>query len=568
MKNYNYVIGVDYGTDSVRSVLVDTADGNEITSAVYYYPRWKAGKYCQPSENQFRQHPLDYIEGLETTIKRCIEQAGGKAVTPFIKGISIDTTGSTPVAVNKEGTPLALLPEFSENPNAMFVLWKDHTSVKEAAQINQHATQFDTNYLQYVGGIYSSEWFWAKLLHVLRVDTQVRNACYSWVEHCDWIPFLLTGGNDVNKMKRGRCSAGHKALWAEAFGGLPPNSFFATLDPLLDGFTGRLFTETYTSDQAAGTLSTEWAERLGLTPEVVIGVGAFDAHMGAVGGQIEPYHLSKVMGTSTCDMLVAPNEEVNNVLVNGICGQVPGSVIPGMMGMEAGQSAFGDTYAWFKKVLLWPLENLLSQSELISKETAAALLEELSDKIIPELSRQAAQLPLSENNEFAIDWFNGRRTPDANQLLKGALLGLGLGSDAPRLFRALVEATCFGAKKIVDRFIEQGIPVKGLIGLGGVAKKSPFIMQMMADVMNMPIRIHKSEQTCALGAAMFAATAAGLYPSVEAAMHAMGQGFDAEYYPNAERTKLYALRYAKYMQAGHMIEEQTMLQSLSETVPA
>jgi L-ribulokinase len=568
VKNKNYVIGVDYGTDSVRSVLVDTADGTEITSSVYYYPRWKAGKYCIASQNQFRQHPLDYVEGLEKTILNCIEQAGGSTITASIKGISIDTTGSTPIAVNKEGTPLALLPEFKENPNAMFVLWKDHTSVKEAAQINHHATLFDTNYLQYVGGIYSSEWFWAKLLHVLRVDKQVREACYSWVEHCDWIPFLLTGGNNVHEMKRGRCSAGHKALWAKEYGGLPANEFFASLDPLLDGFTSRLFTETYTSDEAAGTLSPEWAERLGLSTDVVIGVGAFDAHMGAVGGQIEPYHLSKVMGTSTCDMLVAPTQEVDGVLVNGICGQVPGSVIPGMMGMEAGQSAFGDTYAWFKKVLLWPLENLLSQSELISKETATALLEELSDKMIPELSRQASLIPLSENNEYAIDWFNGRRTPDANQLLKGAILGLGLGSDAPRLFRALVEATCFGAKKIVDRFIEQGIPVKGLIGLGGVAKKSPFIMQMMADVINMPIRIHKSEQTCALGAAMFAATAAGIYPSVEAAMKAMGQGFDAEYYPNPEKTALYAARYAKYIQSGHTIEEQIMQQSLSETVTA
>jgi L-ribulokinase len=287
--------------------------------------------------------------------------------------------------------------------------------------------------------------------------------------------------------------------------------------------------------------------------------------MGAVGGQIEPYHLSKVMGTSTCDMLIAPNSEVGDKLVNGICGQVPGSIIPGMLGLEAGQSAFGDTYAWFKKLLLWPLQNLLADSAVLSPDAAAALLEEISDKLIPELSRQADAIPLSEGNEYAVDWFNGRRTPDANQLLKGAIAGLSLGSDAPRVFRALVEATCFGAKKIVDRFIEQGIPVRGLIGMGGVAKKSPFIMQMMADVMNMPIRIHKSEQTCAIGAAMFAATAARLYPSVEAAMRAMGQGFDAEYFPDSQRAALYAKRYRKFSELGQALEAQTPQLPLSVT---
>jgi len=548
-----YVIGVDYGTDSVRSVLVNARNGKEIAASVYYYPRWQQGQYCIPAQNQFRQHPLDYVEGLEYTLKECLQKAGS-AIAAAVKGISVDTTGSTPVAVDKTGTPLALLPAFSENPNAMFVLWKDHTSVKEAAEINEHATRFDTNYLKYVGGIYSSEWFWAKLLHVLRADEQVRNACYSWVEHCDWVPFLLTGGTDVMQMKRSVCAAGHKALWAAAYGGLPPEQFFSSLDPLLQGYTERLFKEAYPSDQAAGKLSQEWAQRLGLSTDVVIGVGAFDAHMGAVGGQIESYHLSKVMGTSTCDMLVAPIAEVEDKLVRGICGQVPGSVIPGMMGLEAGQSAFGDTYAWFRKLLLWPLQNLLSQSEVVSAETAEALYSELSGKIIPELSNQAAQIPLSEDDAFAIDWFNGRRTPDANQLLKGAILGLGLGSDAPRVFKALVEATCFGAKRIVDRFNEQGVPVKGLIGMGGVARKSPFIMQMMADVMDMPIRIHKSEQTCAIGAAMFAATAAGLYDKVEEAMTVMGQGFDAEYKPDPARTGIYAQRYLKYKVHGDAIE--------------
>ncbi|HEX9510992.1 MAG TPA: ribulokinase [Puia sp.] len=572
MEKDQFVLGVDYGTDSVRSIIVNAGNGHEIASSIFYYPRWKDGLYCDPGINKFRQHPLDYIEGLEQTIRSCLAQAG-PSVAKKVKAISIDTTGSTPVAVDQTGTPLGLLPGFENNPNALFVLWKDHTSVKEAAAINAHAEKFDTNYLQFVGGVYSSEWFWAKLLHVLKEDEQVRKACYSWVEHCDWIPFILTGGKHITDMRRSVCAAGHKALWAEEFrttadigpdadpgrsGGLPPDDFFSSLDPLLKGFTARLFTRTYTADQAAGFLSKEWAERLGLESpnEVVIGIGAFDAHMGAVGGQIEAYHLSKVMGTSTCDMLVAPLKEVEGKLVKGICGQVPGSVIPGMMGLEAGQSAFGDAYAWFKSILAWPLQNILAQTgpSFIDANSTRALIAETLDKIIPELSRQAAALPLEQQGELALDWFNGRRTPDANQTLKGALSGLSLGSDAPRIFRAIVESTCFGARAIVDRFRKEGIPVKGLIGMGGVARKSPFIMQMMSDIMNMSIRIHRSEQTCALGAAMFAATAAGIYPKVEDAMAAMGQGFDAGYHPDAGRAAVYAGRYKQYQDLGQFIE--------------
>ena len=544
--NNCYVFGVDYGSDSVRSVLVNAANGNEIASSVFYYPRWKQGLYCNASANLFRQHPLDYIEGLETTIKECLQKAGSD-IAKDVKGISIDTTGSTPVAVDKTGTPLALLPQFAENPNAMFVLWKDHTSTKEAAEINEHATKFPVNYLQYVGGIYSSEWFWAKLLHVLREDEAVRNSIASFAEHCDWVPFLLTGGNDAAQMKRGVCSAGHKALWAPEFNGFPPNDFFASLDPLLDGFTSKLFTETYTADKAAGNLCSEWANRLGLSTDVIIGIGAFDAHMGAVGGQIEPYYLSKVMGTSTCDMLVAPAEDIQGKTIKGICGQVDGSVIPGMIGLEAGQSAFGDVYAWFKNLLSWPLNQITNEE----------LKTQLSDNIIANLSEEAAKLPLSDSDEIAVDWFNGRRTPDANQLLKGAIANLNLGSDAPRVFKALVESTCFGAKAIVDRFIDEGIPVKGLIGLGGVAKKSPYIMQTMADVMNMPIRIHKSDQTCAAGAAMFAATAAGIYNKVEDAMAAMGQGFEKEYKPVKKNVSAYKKKFKKYKKLGAFIEKQS-----------
>lgn len=550
----SYVIGLDYGSDSVRAVLVDASNGNEIASSVFYYPRWKKGEFCDASASQFRQHPLDYIEGLEATIKDCLKKSEGILTAEQVKAISVDTTGSTPVAVDERGVPLALLDEFADNPNAMFVLWKDHTAVQEAQQVNDHAKEFDINYLKYVGGVYSSEWFWAKLLHILRVDESVRKALHTWVEHCDYIPFLLTGGTRAADMKRSVCAAGHKSLWAAEFGGLPPNSFFSSLDPLLDGITARLFTKTYTSDQSAGTLSEEWADRLGLSTDVVVGVGAFDCHMGAVGGEIEPYYVSKVIGTSTCDVLVAPREEVTDTLVKGICGQVDGSVIPGMIGMEAGQSAFGDAYAWFKQILMWPVKNLLADSGILLADDLKKVIDFIDNQIIPQLGKQAEALSVTPTSELALDWFNGRRTPDADQTLKAAIKDLHLGTDAPRIFRAIVEATCFGAKSIVDRFIREGIPVKGIIGLGGVAKKSPYIMQTMADVINMPIRVHKSEQTCALGAAMFAATAAGIYSRVEDAMKAMGQGFECTYEPRPEMVAIYAERYQQYKALGAFVE--------------
>jgi L-ribulokinase len=557
MNTKKYVIGLDYGSDSVRSVVVDTADGTELASSVFSYPRWKDGKYCNPSINQFRQHPLDYLEGLESTIKGALAECGAD-VAQNVVGLTVDTTGSTPVAVNKEGTPLSLTDEFAENPNAMFVLWKDHTAVGEAEEINQLARSWGgTDFTKFEGGIYSSEWFWAKLLHVIREDEKVRDAAFSWVEHCDWIPAMLTGMTDPLKIKRSRCAAGHKAMWHVDFNGLPYEDFLIKLDPLLAGLRERLFEDTYTADVPVGNLSQKWAEKLGLPTTVVVGAGVFDAHAGAVGGEIEAYTLSKVMGTSTCDTLVAPIDEVGDKLVQGICGQVDGSIIPGMLGLEAGQSAFGDIYAWFKRVLMWPTVELLQKSTQIDEKTREKLVEEVSDGIIAKLSEEARKIPINESGIVALDWMNGRRTPDANQALKGAVMGLNLGSDAPRIFKALVEATCFGSKKIVDRFLKEGIPIKKVVALGGVAKKSPFVMQVMADVLNMPIKVAKSEQTPALGAAMLAATAAGVYKTVEDAKKAMGAGFDAEYQPIPENVKQYQTLYEKYTAFGHFIESQT-----------
>lgn len=556
MNNVKFTIGMDFGSDSVRALIVNASTGEEMATAVHYYARWKRGKYCEPSKNKFRQHPLDYIEGIENTIKSVVSQVSDEVVKNIV-GIGVDTTGSTPVAVDKSGTPLALLEGFEENPNAMFILWKDHTGIKEADEINTLCKKWDIDYSQFEGGIYSSEWFWSKILHVSRQDKDVLKAAYSWVEHCDWVPFLLTGGNDVAQMKRSRCAAGHKALWHESFGGLPPNDFFVALDPVLDGLTARLFKETHTSNVSAGTLSEAWAKRLGLSTSVVVAVGAFDCHMGAVGVNIEPYYLTKVMGTSTCDILVTPLQEKEH-LVKGICGQVDGSVIPNMLGLEAGQSAFGDIYAWYERLISWPIIELVGNSNLINEDVKAKIVEESIANILPKLSEAASKEPITASGELALDWMNGRRTPDANQNLKGVVSGINLGSSSPKVFRALVEASCFGAKKIADRFISEGIPVKGVIALGGIAKKSTFVMQTMADVLNTPIKVAQSEQACALGAAIFGAVAAAVHQNTETAMNAMASPFEKEYQPIKENAEAYKEVYKNYSELCETMENHIM----------
>ncbi len=545
-----YTIGVDYGTDSVRSIVVDTANGDIVGTDVFLYPRWKLGKYCNTTTNQFRQHPLDYLEGLESTIKNALAKSP-VGTAENVVAITVDTTGSTPCAVDASGTPIAMLEGENENANGMFILWKDHTAIVEAEEINQVAkTWGGVDVTQYVGGIYSSEWFWAKILHILKEDVPMRTKAQSWVEHCDWVTGVLTGISDPQKMKRSRCAAGHKAMWHQAWGGLPPQAFLSKLNPVLDGIVGKLYTDTFTSDVCAGNISATWAEKLGLNVNVKIGVGSFDAHLGAIGAEIKPYYLSKVMGTSTCDMLVIPTVEVGDKLVKGICGQVDGSILPGMMGLEAGQSAFGDVYAWFKNMLLAPVEVIISQSTHIDKITQSLLIAELHNNLINELSTKASQLPIAAKDPVALDWLNGRRTPDANQKLKAAIQGISLSTDAVILFKTLVEATAFGAKAIVDRFCSEGIPIEGIIGLGGVSKKSPYIMQTMANVLNMPVQIANAEQACALGSAMAAAVVAGVHSSFAAAQKAMGSGFEKTYTPDATTTDAYKVLYKKYLALG------------------
>jgi L-ribulokinase len=370
------------------------------------------------------------------------------------------------------------------------------------------------------------------------------------VEVCDWIPAVLTGTTDPKVLKRSRCAAGHKAMWHPEWGGLPSEEFLTKLDPLLEGLRDRLFTETYTSDEKAGELTEEWAQRLGLPAGTAVAVGAFDAHMGAVGGGIREHALVKIMGTSTCDVMVVSKDQLGDSLVAGICGQVDGSVIPGMVGLEAGQSAFGDVYAWLRDVLLWSWE-ALGEEVGLSKETLA----KIRSKILVKLTEEAAKVDPSTTTVVALDWLNGRRTPYADQELKGALVGLTLGTDAPRLFRALVEATAFGSKAIVDRFREEGVEIREVIAQGGIPGKNEFVMQVSADVLGMPIKVVRSDQAVALGAAMFGAVAAGKYSDVFEAQDAMLSGYSKVYNPDPESSRRYQELYEKYLQIGELLAD-------------
>jgi len=531
-----YAIGLDFGTNSCRSLIVDLEDGKELADYVFPYPSGDEGILLDSRDpNLARQNPQDYIPAIEVTITKAVKEAQKKYhdFTPEnIIGIGIDTTGSSPMPLNKEGIPLALLPEFKNNLNAMIWLWKDHTSYAEAAQITELARNMRPQYLAKVGGTYSSEWFWSKILHCKNVDRRVFDAAYSFVEICDYIPALLTGDANPEKMMRSVCAAGHKAMYNDGWGGLPDEEFLNALAPGLGALRRRLYDKAVPSDQLAGFLSKKWAQKLGLPEGVAIAVGAFDAHMGAVGAGVKKGTLVKILGTSTCDVMVWPNqEELRDI--EGVCGIVDGSVVPEYFGIEAGQSAVGDIFLWFVNHLVPDKYGKTIDEKFKNIEIAAA-----------------KQKP-GEHGLLALDWNNGNRTILVDVRLTGLLLGQTLHTEAPEIYRALIEATAFGALTIINRIAEYGVPVNDIVNCGGLAAKMPLLMQIYADVTGRPMKISRSDQTPALGAAIFGAIAAGKeksgYENVEQAQETM-TGIKEVFNPIPENHEIYKDLYALYSQ--------------------
>jgi L-ribulokinase len=532
MEKAKYALGLDFGTNSVRTLIVDVRNGREVGTAVHNYGSGEAGIILDRRDpNLARQNPADWLRGIEVSVKAGIRQAK-KALPRFdpagIIGIGVDTTGSTPLPVDRDGTPLAFKKEFRRNPNAMAWLWKDHTGHAEAAEITALAAREHPEYLAKCGGTYSSEWFFSKILHCLRVDARVFEAAFSWVEFADYVPAVLTGTTDPLTMKRSRCAAGHKAMFNDAWGGLPAAEFLAKLDPKLGALRARLFTKTFTSDVAAGGLTKEWATKLGLRAGIPVAVGAFDAHLGGVGSGVRPGRFVKIIGTSTCDICVWPTA-TNLPDIPGLCGIVDGSVLPGCLGLEAGQSAVGDIFNWFVNYLQPGGPHKGSHEELTKK---------------------AARLRPGESGLLALDWNNGNRTILVDQRLTGLILGLTLHTRPEEIYRALIEATAFGALTIIKRFEEYGVAVEDVVNCGGIAEKNPLVMQVYADVTGKEMKVARSAQTCALGAAMAGAVVAGKpaggHDTFEAAQAAMAGVKARSFKPDARNHRVYQELYPLY----------------------
>ena len=525
----SFAIGVDYGTNSARALIVDTGSGQEVSHAVYDYQHGDEGILLDPKDpNVARQSPQDYIDGFLNSVKQAVDLAklyDGFSVDQVV-GIGIDTTGSTPLPVDATGTPLGLLDEFSDNLAAQAWLWKDHTSFAEAAEITDKASSEGYPYLAKCGGTYSSEWYWAKILHCLRTCPEVSDAAASWVELCDFVPGYITGTLAPEKIARSVCAAGHKAMYHADWGGLPAVDFLESLESGLAKF--RYETQPLDSSHAAGGLTAEVADQVGLEAGTTVAVGAFDAHMGAVGAGCGPGVLVKIIGTSTCDCVVAPGDD-DLPDIPGLCGIVPGSIIPGMYGIEAGQSAVGDIFNWFAKHL--------SPTEFGSGEQVHA-----------KLTQTAAELSPGESGLLALDWNNGNRTVLVDPQLTGLLVGQTLHTTAPEIYRALIEATAFGALAIINRMEEYNVAVTEIVNCGGIAEKNDLLMQIYADVCNRPLKVSRSAQTCALGAAIFGAVADGAFVDVREAQNAMTGVKEKVFEPIAKNVAVYQRLYPLYLQ--------------------
>lgn len=548
----DFVIGLDYGSDSVRAVLVDAHSGEQIAEAVHAYTRWAQGMYCDAGESRFRQHPLDYLEGLHTVLHGILDPH--PEIAPLVRAISVDTTASTPCLTDENLQPLSLREEFKDNPDAMFVLWKDHTGVEEAAEIERACAASEINYTQVSGYHYSAECFWSKVLHLLRTNADIRREARSVIECSDYITATLTGTTNPAQNRMGHCNAAQKMFWSEDWGGFPPEEFFASLDEALIPILRTMNANKYTCDKPYGTISAKWADELGLNHDVIIGCGNVDSHQGAIGAGVAYKTAMINLGTSGCCMFVIPHEQLQGRIIDGVFGQADSCILPGLVGFEVGLSAFGDAYAWLRRTLAYPTVEILAKSDKVDPATREQLVAEMMDNILVKLGEDAAKLPHREDAPFATDWFNGRRSPAPNQNLWGSLLGLRLSTGAPELYYAIVEATALAMKTIVDHLRERGIDFDSFIGVGGISQKSPFVMQMLADAIGKDIHVSECKQSCALGSAICASVVAGIYPTIEDAQRALCRPIIRTYSPDAEHRALLEKRHELYRAAGVFTE--------------
>ncbi|WP_181015566.1 ribulokinase [Alkalispirochaeta sphaeroplastigenens] len=537
----NFFLGIDFGTSAVRAVVLDAKTGKEVSQGDASFPLWEQGRFCDPLHQKFRQHPKEQIESMTQAVRQAVDSLGKRRGS--IQALSIDTTGSTPCAVDSKGLPLALTPLFSDDPDAMSIMWKDHSAVREAQEITHYANFWEgDDFLRFSGGAYSSEWFWAKILYVLRNNPVVSSHAAGWLEHCDWISALLVGIADVRKIPRSACGAGHKALWNPAFSGYPPLDFFEAIDSGLTKIRRELPPETVAGGSVIGFLCDEWASRLGLPRAIPVGVGVFDAHAGALGAGIMEGALVKVMGTSSAEILVVSQDILRGESLAGIESQASNSIIPGMEGIEAGQSAFGDIIEWLVSLLQW------------DHQKSGSI--ENRENIINRLSNEAEKLPKSVNDIVATDWFNGRRAPFSNHNLRASIHGLTLGTKPEEIYRALLEAMAFGTRSIHDLFIEAGLPLERIIGVGGIPHKSPYLMQILSDVLEKPVFIVDVRNASVRGAAVLASVAGGYYSSVTEAVAQLGAPTVAVYEPQKDEFARYRALYERYQQLGRWSERQ------------
>ena len=542
-----YTIGLDYGTNSVRALIVNVANGAEVAAAVWTYAHGTQGVVLARDPNLARQHPADYLKGAEITIKQALATAK-KSVKGFsasqVIGIGVDTTGSTPLPVDANGQPLVFQKKYANNPAALAWLWKDHTSVNEAAEITALAKKMRPQFLAKCGGTYSSEWFWSKLLHCLRTAPEVFNAAHSWVELSDFVPASLTGTEHPDKFIAGVCAAGHKAMWNAKWGGYPDAAFLSKLNPKLAQLRARLTPRVYTIDRAVGGLTSGWAKKTGLTAGIPVAVGAFDCHLGAVGSGVTPGTLVKIIGTSTCDISIAANNK-KLADVPGLCGIVDGSVLPGYFGLEAGQSAVGDLFNWLVNYVQPGARSIAPLAGAKSRNSRSNASRSATHE---DLSAAALKLQPGESGLLALDWNNGNRTILVDQRLTGLLVGQTLYTTPAEIFRALIEATAFGALTIINRFEEYGVKISQIVNCGGIAEKSPLVMQIYADVTGRPMKVSRSAQTCALGSAIAAAVIAGAHKDYATAQRKMTGLKSVVYKPNAKAHATYKELYALYKQ--------------------